>query len=171
MNRPRLQIAMPIGGTGKQFLEHGYTFPKPLVEIHGKPMIEVVAENLKPREDHEFIFGVRKEHIQRYAIADMLALIAPGCRVVEMRNDTAGAVCSVLLAIDHLDSDAELLIVNSDQVVDVQMDDFLARARAGNWDGYIMTFPSTHPKWSFAREEDSQVVAVAEKRPISNNAT
>lgn len=171
MSRPRLQIAMPIGGTGKQFSDHGYTFPKPLVEIHGKPMIEVVAENLKPDEDHEFIFGVRKEHIQRYAMSDMLELISPGCHVVEMHNDTAGALCSVLLAIDHLNPDAELLIVNSDQVVDVRMSDFLLKARAEQWDGYIMTFPSTHPKWSFAREEQNQVVAVAEKRPISNNAT
>jgi NDP-sugar pyrophosphorylase family protein len=171
MNRPRLQITMPIGGSGKGFADHGYTFPKPLVEVNDKPMIEVVINNLMPTEDHEFVFCVRKEHIQRYAMTDMLQLISPGCRVVQMEGDTGGALCSVLLAIDCLDRDAELLIVNSDQVVDARIDDFLSRARAGNWDGYIMTFPSTHPKWSFAKEEEGQVVAVAEKRPISNNAT
>ena len=41
-----------------------------------------------------------------------------------------------------------------------------------NVDGGIVTFKSTHPKWSFAKiDENNFVTEVAEKRPISTLAT
>ena len=41
-----------------------------------------------------------------------------------------------------------------------------------NIDGGIISFKSTHPKWSFAKlNEDGFVSEVAEKKPISNIAT
>lgn len=166
-----LHIIVPIGGEGKHFIERGYTFPKPLVEIAGKPMIEVVIQNLAPSEPHKFIFICRQEHIARYALGDVLNLIAPGSSVVKMHNTTAGALCSVLLGMEFLQHDEELLVANADQYVDVPMDEFLASARSNAWDGNIMTFPSTHPKWSYVQVEQDEVVAVAEKRPISRNAT
>jgi hypothetical protein len=39
-------------------------------------------------------------------------------------------------------------------------------------DGGIVTFKATHPKWSFAKvDENGFVTEVAEKNPISDNAT
>jgi dTDP-glucose pyrophosphorylase len=39
-------------------------------------------------------------------------------------------------------------------------------------DGGIVTFTSIHPKWSYAKVDESGLVTeVAEKNPISNNAT
>jgi NDP-sugar pyrophosphorylase family protein len=166
-----IRIVVPMGGEGRQFIERGYTFPKPLVEIDGKPLIELVVENLTPSEPHQFVFVCRQDHVQSYALSDVLHLVAPGCEVVTMRQPTAGALCSVLLAMEHLAKDDELLVANADQIVDVGVDRFLASARAGQWDGYIMTFPNTHPRWSYVRTEHDQVVAVAEKQPISRNAT
>ena len=166
-----IRIVVPMGGEGKRFAERGYTFPKPLVEIAGRPMIEIVVGNLTPREEHQFVFVCREEHHQKFALFDVLRLIAPGCRVIGMRQPTAGALCSVLLAMEELNNDEELLVANADQFIDVPIDNFLKSARSKNWDGYMMTFPSTHPKWSYAREENGEVVAVAEKRPISHHAT
>jgi len=166
-----IRIIVPMGGEGRQFVERGYTFPKPLVEIEGKPLIELVVENLTPAEPHHFVFVCRQEHVQSYALGDVLRLVAPGCDVISMRQPTAGALCSVLLAMEHLAKDDELLVANADQIVDVGVDGFLAAAREGQWDGYIMTFPNTHPRWSYVRTEHQQVVAVAEKQPISRNAT
>lgn len=166
-----IRIVVPMGGEGRQFAERGYTFPKPLVEIAGQPLVEVVVRNLTPREPHQFVFVCRAEHLQRYALGDVLALVAPGCEVVSMARPTAGALCSVLLALEHLCHDDELLIANADQWIDVPIDRFLESVRAAGWDGGIMTFPNTHPRWSYARTEGDQVVAVAEKQPISRNAT
>src|SRR5262249_6657862 len=60
---------------------------------------------------------------------------------------------------------------NADQRVDVAVDDFLGSARSGAWDGYVMTFPNTHPRWSYARVEGDRVVGIAEKQPVSRHAT
>jgi dTDP-glucose pyrophosphorylase len=134
-------------------------------------MIELVLQNLAPSEPHQFICICRDEHLQRFALGDVLTLVSPGRIVVPMRQPTAGALCSVLLAAEHLSTDDELIVANADQIVDLPIDQFLAEARQGDWDGYMITFPSSHPRWSFARVEDGQVVAVAEKRPISRHAT
>ncbi len=166
-----LKIVVPMAGEGRRFAEHGHTFPKPLVEIDGRPTIEIVARNVTPREPHQFVFICRREHVQRYALDDVLRLIAPGCGVTLMHEATAGALCSVLLAMEHLSDGGELLIANSDQYIEEGVDAFLATARRDKADGCIMTFPSTHPKWSFAKVIEREVVAVAEKRPISSSAT
>ena len=166
-----LKIVMPMGGEARRFADAGYTFPKPLVEIDGKPMIELVVDNVRPSEPHEFIFVCRQQHVDEYALGDVLQLIAPGCKIVPIRGPTAGALCSVLLAMDYLANGNELLVANADQIIDVSIDDFIAHARAADADGSIITFPSTHPKWSYVKLEDDLVVATAEKRPISRDAT
>lgn len=166
-----IHIVVPMGGEGRQFAERGYTFPKPLVEVAGQPLIEIVVRNLTPSEPHQFVFVCRREHVQTYALADVLNQIAPGCRIVTMGKPTAGALCSVLLGIEHLQHEEELLVANADQYVSASVDSFLAAARAADWDGGLVTFPNTHPRWSYARTEGGYVVAVAEKQPISRNAT
>jgi len=167
-----LKILIPMGGEAKQFSESGYTFPKPLLEIAGRSMIEVVVENIRPAEPCQFVFVCNRAHLERYALGDVLRLIAPGSIVVSMRAPTAGALCSVLLAAEHLGRDEELMVANGDQYVRASMDDFLARARGEKADCCIMTFPSAHPKWSYAKVDGKgDVVAVAEKRPISRDAT
>jgi NDP-sugar pyrophosphorylase family protein len=166
-----IHIVVPMGGEGRQFAERNYTFPKPLVEVAGHPLIEIVVRNLTPREPHQFVFVCRQEHVDRFALGDVLRLIAPGCRLVTTPRPTAGALCSVLLGLEHLPDEGELLVANADQYVGVRIDDFLGEARRGRWDGYVMTFPNTHPRWSYVREEDGEVVAVAEKQPISRSAT
>ncbi|HEX8913962.1 MAG TPA: glycosyltransferase family 2 protein, partial [Humisphaera sp.] len=167
-----LKIVMPMGGEGKPFADRGFTFPKPLIEIRGRSMIEVVVENLAPRRrDHQFVFVPRQDHLARFALADVLRLLAPGAAVVPMKAATRGALCSVLLATEHLADDCELLVANADQFIDFDVDAFLDAAAAPGVDGCMVTFPSTHPKWSYAKVEGGEVVAVAEKRPISRDAT
>lgn len=166
-----IRIVVPMGGEGRQFAERGYTFPKPLIEIGGRPLCEIVVDNLTPSFPHEFVFICRSEHLRKYALGDVLRLVAPGCRVISMAKPTAGALCSVLLGLEHLQHEDELIIANADQVVDFRIDTFVAIARDAGWDGAIMTFPNTHPRWSYARVEHGEVVAVAEKQPISRHAT
>jgi dTDP-glucose pyrophosphorylase len=167
-----LNIVIPMAGKGTRFAEKGYTFPKPLIEVNGKPMIQVVIENLRPNTEHSFTFICQKEHYDKYSLHELLNLVAPNCNIVKLEKFTEGAACTMLLAKEYMNNDDELLIANSDQFVEMKIDEFLKDARDANADGSILTFHATHPKWSFAKvNENGRVIEVAEKKPISNNAT
>src|ERR1041384_2134776 len=167
-----LQIVVPLGGKAARFQERGYTFPKPLIEIGSQSMIEVVLKNLAPPSPNQFTFVCRKEQLTQFYLGDMLRLLAPGCRIIPLEQDTAGALCSVLLAIDELKPDDELLIANGDQFIAAGLDSFYQACRAPDIDGCILTFAATHPRWSFVKTDaKGRVTATAEKRPISKEAT
>src|SRR2546427_6555732 len=112
-----LQILVPLAGRATRFQERGYTFPKPLIEIGNQSMIEVVLANLAPPQPNQFTFICRKEQLAQFYLGDMLRLLAPGCRVIPLEQETSGALCSVLLAIDQLDLEQEILIANGDQFI------------------------------------------------------
>jgi dTDP-glucose pyrophosphorylase len=167
-----LNIIVPLAGEGTRFKERGYTFPKPLIEINGKPMIQVVVENIRPKVAHRFTFICRKEHYDKYSLRDLLELIAPKCNIVTVNHVTEGAACTVLLASEYFNNADCLLIANSDQYVEFACNDFINDATKRRLDGSILTFPASHPKWSYAKlDEEGLVMEVAEKRPISNHAT
>jgi HAD superfamily hydrolase (TIGR01509 family) len=166
----KMNILIPMAGNGSRFALAGYTFPKPLIEVHGKPMIQVVVENLAV--DANFIFVVQKSHREKYNLDSMLSLICPGCKVVEVNSVTEGAACTVLLAKDFIDNDEPLVIANSDQFIEWNSLEFFYKMNEQNLDAGIVSFRATHPKWSYARVDDNGFVTeVAEKNPISDIAT
>lgn len=156
-----MNILIPMAGRGSRFEAAGYTFPKPLIDVDGKPMIQVVTESLGV--EGRYIFLVLRDHLCDYALTDLFDRIAPDHVIVPVDGVTEGAACTALLARDFID-DGPLLIANSDQLI--EWDHALPDA-----DGVILTFRATHPKWSYVREEQGRVVEVAEKRPISDKAT
>lgn len=165
-----LNIVIPMAGAGSRFEKAGYTFPKPLIEVNGKPMIQVVVENLNIDAKYHFI--VQKDHYEKYNLKETLNLISPGCNIIFTTGITEGAACTTLLAKEFIDNDESLLIANSDQFLEWNSTNFMYNMIGDNVDAGIVTFTSTHPKWSFARiDENNNVVEVAEKKPISNIAT
>lgn len=166
----KLNILIPMAGAGSRFEQAGYTFPKPLIDIKGKPMIQLVVENLNI--DGNYIFIVRKEHRERYNLDSFLNLISPKCKIVEVNNITEGAACTALLAKKYIDNNAPLFFANSDQFAEWNSNEFMYKMNETDADGGIVTFEATHPKWSFAKiNEFGFITKVAEKNPISNNAT
>ncbi|MBI5223474.1 glycosyltransferase family 2 protein [Candidatus Micrarchaeota archaeon] len=167
-----INIVVPMAGKGSRFAEKGYAFPKPLIEVKKMPMIQVVINNLKLKRPHRFVFICQREHYDKYSLKTVLNNLAPGCEIKIIDGVTEGAVCTVLLAKEYFDNDDELIIANSDQFVDMDINEFVMDAEKTGTDGSILTFPAYHPKWSYAKtDETGQVVEVAEKNPISNNAT
>ena len=166
----RLNVLVPMAGAGSRFTQQGYTFPKPLIEVNGKPMIQVVVENLNI-EAH-YIFIVQQSHYEKYNLKYLLNLIAPGCDIVQVDGVTEGAACSTLLAKDYINNDAPLVMANSDQYVEWNSNECMYAFTADEIDGGIISFEASHPKWSYARVgDDGFVEEVAEKKVISNEAT
>lgn len=167
-----MNIVIPMAGAGSRFVKAGYKDPKPLIPIHGFPMIRIVIENLKPRVPHRFIFICQKEHVKSYGLAEKFKEWAPGCEVVEIEGITEGAACTVLSAQSFIDSNDPLMIANSDQYVDVEIDSYLTKIESEGWDGLIMTMKADDPKWSYAGVGmDGLVTKVVEKTVISQDAT
>lgn len=166
----KLNVLIPMAGAGSRFAQAGYTFPKPLIQINGKPMIQLVVENLGL--DANYIFVCQKTHREKYNLDTMLSLIAPNCTIVEVDGVTEGAAVTALLAREFIDNDMPLFFANSDQFVEWNPVEFMYMMQERQCDGGIVTFKATHPKWSFAKvHEDGYVTEVAEKNPISDNAT
>jgi HAD superfamily hydrolase (TIGR01509 family) len=166
----KLNVLIPMAGAGSRFQQAGYTFPKPLIDVKGKPMIQVVVDNLNM--DANYIFVVQKEHRAKYNLDTLLNLIAPNCKIVEVDGMTDGAACTTLLAKEHIDNDAPLVMANSDQFLEWDSNEFMYKMIEQKVDGGIVSFQATHPKWSFAKvDEHGYVTEVAEKNPISDIAT
>ena len=133
-------------------------------------MIEVVVKNLNI--DANYIFIVQKEHVEKYNIDKMLKLIKGKSQVVVTEGLTEGAACTTLLAKEFIDNDNPLVISNSDQFILWNPREMMYNFTSKNFDGGILTFQSSHPKWSYAKTNDENIVTeVAEKNPISTNAT
>jgi HAD superfamily hydrolase (TIGR01509 family) len=166
----KLNVLIPMAGAGSRFEKAGYTFPKPLIDVNGKPMIQVVVENLNMEAN--YIFVVRKEHRTKYNLDVLLNLITPNCKIVEVDSITDGAACTTLLAKEYINNDTPLIMANSDQFIEWNSTDFMYKMLEQKVDAGILTFKSTHPKWSFVKlNESGYVTEVAEKKPISNLAT
>lgn len=165
-----LTVLIPMAGAGSRFQQAGYTFPKPLIDVKGKPMIQVVVDNLNIKAN--YVYVVQKEHREKYNLDTLLNLITPGCKIVQVESLTEGAACTALLAKEYIDNDKPLFFANSDQFVEWDSNEFLYKMNETNADGGIVSFRATHPKWSFAKiDEQGLVTEVAEKNPISDIAT
>ena len=166
----KMNVLIPMAGAGSRFASAGYTFPKPLIEVNGKPMIQVVIENLNIEANYTFV--VRKEHYEKYSLQYLLTLIAPNCNIIQVDSLTEGSACTTLLAKEFINNDYPLLLANSDQFMQWNSNESLYAFNADGIDAGILTFKATHPKWSYAKiGEDGFVSEVAEKKPISDNAT
>lgn len=168
-----MRYLVPIAAPEDLFPRKDFHFPKPQIEIDGRPMIARVIENLSRNDPAaRFIFVVRAQDCRQFSLDDTLALSAPGdCVIVQQEAPAAGAACSALMAIDHIDDDEPLVIANGDQLFDYDLGLALADFERRGLDAAVVTFPSVHPRWSYVRlDETGAVTEAAEKRVISRNA-
>jgi HAD superfamily hydrolase (TIGR01509 family) len=166
----KTNIIIPMAGAGSRFKEAGYVFPKPLIEVNGKPMIQVVVDNININAN--YIYVVQKEHREKYNLDSLLNLVTPGCKIIESDGLTDGAACTALLAKEYIDNDLPLFFANSDQFVEWDSNEFMYKMLMSDADGGIVTFTNLHPKWSYAKvNERGDITEVAEKNPISDRAT
>jgi HAD superfamily hydrolase (TIGR01509 family) len=166
----KMNVLIPMAGAGSRFEKAGYTFPKPLIDVRGKPMIQWVVDNLNV--EARYIFIVQKNHFEKYNLKDTINNFCPNNEIVQIDEITKGAACTTLLAKQFINKDEPLIIANSDQFVEWDGDDFMYNCSASDLDANILTFKSTHPKWSYVKlNEYGYVTEVAEKKPISDIAT
>lgn len=168
-----INIVIPMAGQGSRFAKAGYENPKPFIDVNGKPMIVRVLENLA-YPDARYILIARKEHMDKEK--ELVAEIEKEFNAIFIPIDklTEGTACTVLYARKYINNNEPLLIANSDQIVDMDIADFINDCSTRKLDGSILTFVDKYsdPKWSFAKlDADNLVTEVKEKVVISEYAT
>ena len=169
-----LNILLLMAGRSDAFKEAGYEFPKNLVEIDGAPLVQRVIEGLSCLRgpNTQLIYTIRRDENRRFHTGRVLHLLDPSGIVVEVVGETSGAASTALLAIEHINNDQPLLIINGDIVLDYDLATVLADFRNRELDGGVTAFRDVHPRWSFVKvNSEGLAIEFAEKRPISNLAT
>lgn len=169
-----MNVLMLMAGDSAEFHDAGHIFPKNLVEINGLPLIQRVLEPVaRLREGgHQIICALRRDEVARFHTDDVVRLLIAEAIVVEVPKPTAGAACTALLAVERINTDVPLLILNGDQVIDCDLQEVVDGFARRQWDGGVVVFEAVHPRWSYVRcDTDGFVTEAAEKRPISKLAT
>jgi NDP-sugar pyrophosphorylase family protein len=168
----KLQIVIPLAGGNQFFDAEEYVYPKPLVEIGPKLMIEWVVDNYKAiiDKDVKVIFVTKEPECTKFNIDYTIKLLCPQSKILKLDKDTKGAVFTVLMAMDEIDLAAPLIIANGDQFIDADIEAVLNHFKKEKADAGVICFNAVHPKWSYIRTEDNIVIETAEKKPISNKA-
>ncbi len=166
-----MNVIVLMAGPSKDFEARGHVYPKYLLEIEGKPIIQRVLESLSPLHAN-ISFVIRKEDDDKFYLGSTLQILSPNCNIYRVSQDTKGAVCSALFAVDSINNDDELIVINGDQLIKKGIEEALAVFREKQYDGGTLFFRSVHPRWSYvALDENGLVNETSEKRPISDMAT
>ena len=168
-----MQVMIPLAGKDRFFDPEEYGFPKPLIEVRGRPMIHWVVDNLKQIDSQvRFIFVTSDEQVRQYGIERIFDLVTEGnFSYKSISNQTEGALCTCLMAIDELALDEPLIISNGDQIIEGELQAAVGRFKSEQVAAGVITFPSVHPRWSYVGlDESGEVIETAEKRVISRHA-
>lgn len=167
-----INILIPMGGKSDFFDSHEYVYPRSLIEISGKTMIQRIIENYSEFDNKHFIFVTNQADCETYHLDSILRLLTDSkCDIVKLSGQTKGAACSTLMAIELINNETSLIIANGDQVIEAPLAKIEKQFQVEALDAAVVTFESIHPKWSFIRADKSnRVIEAAEKRPLSKNA-
>lgn len=169
----KLHLIMPMGGRGYRFFKDGYSMPKPLIELNGKPFFYWSAQSVMKFVDAADIsFVVLQEHIDQFEIDRKIKEYYPQARIVVIPEVLPGAVMTCLEGVKGLDDGAPLLFNDCDHMFVCR--DFYDFCAAGDFsapDAALLTFTSDVPKYSFAKlDEAGRVLYTVEKQAVSTHA-
>lgn len=147
-------------------------YPLYLTELDGIPIIKHIVNACKALGAANIIFAFRKEEVNRYHLDNVVDLLSPNAVTLKVCGNTPGAACTALLATTYIDNEQELLVMSANELVDIDLVEFVTSLKARHLDAGAVTFSSIHPRYSYVRVGANELVTEAtEKNPISNHAT
>jgi beta-phosphoglucomutase-like phosphatase (HAD superfamily)/dTDP-glucose pyrophosphorylase len=182
-----VNIVVPMAGHGSRFSKAGYAVPKPFITVFGKPMIQWVIENIHPKDElynnlkvkttiiPHYHFIAQAEHLKQYDLGKICKEVGIDYTITTVDKVTEGPACTVLLTKGHINNEMPLVIINSDQFLEWDVNNFYNCILNPEIDGCINTFYQPNEKdvkWSYAKLDNNGFVSeVAEKKYISSLAT
>jgi bifunctional N-acetylglucosamine-1-phosphate-uridyltransferase/glucosamine-1-phosphate-acetyltransferase GlmU-like protein len=146
-------------------------YPSCLKEVKGKSVLQHIAEKIKFIKGSDIMFAFLDSELQKFHLDNITSLLVPGSKSVSISSETKGSGCTALLCASQLEQENELLIVTANELVEIDFVKFLDNFRKRKLDAGTLIFESVHPRYSFVKLENNYVVEVAQRNPISSNAT
>ena len=168
-----MKIVIPMLGRASKFIQSGIIDPKPLIKIRNRYMFEWALSAIDFLNlERDTIFIIHKDHVDKWGLDEQIKKICGKKTAIKIVNFTPqGALHTVLLVRQYIDTDDELIIYNSDQFFKSDLKKRLTQNKK-KIDGFIPIFHATHSRWSYVEtDENDFVVKTAEKEVISNKAT
>jgi len=166
-----MNILIPMAGAGSRFQQEGYTTPKPLLDILGKPMVVQAALSL-PKGDR-YIFVCRDFHITEYQIDQELKKFFPDCIIVTVDHLTEGQASTCLLAKEYINNDEALMIGASDNGMIWNADKFTQMSEQADcmpftFRNNVTVVPKPQQYGWVVTDENMNATKVSVKVPISD---
>lgn len=107
-HRP-INVVIPMAGQGSRFKQEGYTVPKPLINILGRPMISWVIGNLHFKKGDKLFIGYLKDQEATYNFEQIIHHEFPAVnkQFIQLKQPTTGAAATLLAILQEM-SEEEL---------------------------------------------------------------
>lgn len=168
-----INLVIPMAGRGSRFSRQGYTLPKPLVELNGKPFFWWAIESVKrATEVSEIICVVLKEHVVEHNIVTQISHFFPEAKFVILDDITDGALDTAMCGLQLIDNDLPVIFNDCDQAFEIKNLGHYIKDMVPNSDvmAYLCNFESDSPAYSYALYKNEILIKTAEKKVISNFA-
>ncbi len=168
-----VHYVMPMAGRGSRFAKEGFDYPKPLIDIYGKPFFFWATQSIMKFVDVESLdFVVLREHVEKYEIDKAILSYYPDARIHVLDEVTEGAVITCLKGISDINDEYPVIFNDCDHLfICEDFNELCNHKGADPIDGALLTFEADEPKFSFVRKDESgNVVETKEKEVISDEA-
>lgn len=172
-----MKVIIPMTGLGSRFKAAGYTDIKPLIPVHGRPIIDYVI-NLFPGED-DMTFICRNEHLEITPLGETLTKLKPSGTIIDMEGHKLGPVYPVLEMIESVPEDTPILVSYCDFFMHWDYSDFVKSITESGCDGAIPCYTGFHPHLRHEKNvyagcrinEDKRLLEIKEKHSFEADKT
>ena len=169
-----MNIIIPIGGKGERFKKDGYSQPKHLIDIFGKPMILYVLDNLSiTSDDNVFIITYKQNDIEDFE--NIIHDKYPNINIIYISKQTQGAAETILLGIEsfihkNTMNDNPVMVLDCDTFYTYDVVNAYRMSLNKNAVFYTVN-TDKEPIYSYILlDTENQIIDVKEKIKISHNA-
>lgn len=169
----KLHLIMPMGGKGYRFFKDGFSIPKPLIQLEGKPFFYWAVQSVSKFADiADISFVVLREHVEQFNIDSVILSYYPNANIVVIPEVLPGAVLTCMEGVKSISDDAPILFNDCDHMfVCHDFYDFCNKGDFSSPDAALLTFTSNESKFSFIRmDENNRIIGTVEKEAVSDLA-
>ena len=146
-------------------------YPTCLTEYEGITILEYIVEKNLLDLDINYSFVFLERDTKNYHLDNIAKVLTKNPKIVKLANPTNGSASTALFAACSLDQDLPLFIISTNEIVKVNYQKVIHKFISLNAFGGLMTFKSTHPRYSYVEVDGDNIIEVTQQNPISELAT